>query len=84
MAMRLSYAHTNIMADWTALRFLAAVALDRRNQSKTSMKGFDDGRDFAGHDASTERCDVRPRFFLFKLGLIYIKHWNSGFIPQAR
>ncbi len=66
--------------DWTALRFLASVALERTNEQMASMKVFDERDAVSGH-ADAEECGVRPHFFLFEL---YLMHWHPGCIPQAR
>ena len=70
------------MTDWTALRCLAAVALEQSNQPTASTNEVFDERDVVrnagGQD--TTQCDVCPHFFRFELDLT---HWNPGYIFRA-
>jgi hypothetical protein len=51
--------------DWTALRCLATVALERSNQP-TYTKVVDE-RDIVSGHADAEKCGVCPRFFSFQV-----------------
>ena len=68
--------------DWTALRGLASVALERTNERTASTKVFKfDERDVVSGHADAEKCGVRLHFFLLEL---YLMRWHPGCIPEAR